>query len=137
MTLKVVGAGVGRTGTMSLKAALEQLLGGRCYHMMEVFGRLETDVPVWRAAFAGQPVDWEALFADYTCAVDWPAAGCWREISAAFPDAPVVLSTRSSPEAWWTSASQTIFESMGKPPPDPNMAEWYAMAMEMLARFGG
>jgi hypothetical protein len=53
MTMRVVGAGVGRTGTLSLKAALEQLLGGRCYHMLETFGRLD-DLPVWEAAALGR-----------------------------------------------------------------------------------
>ena len=73
MTLLVVGAGLGRTGTHSLKLALEELLDAPCYHMMETFGRPD-DVPVWRAAVNGDMPDWEIFLADYVAAVDWPAA---------------------------------------------------------------
>jgi hypothetical protein len=106
--VKVVGAGLGRTGTHSLKLALEQLLGAPCYHMVEVFGRPD-DVAVWQRAINGEPVDWAELFADYEAAVDWPACAFWREISDAFPDAPVLLSTRSNADAWFKSANDTIF----------------------------
>ena len=37
MALKVVGAGFGRTGTLSLKTALERIGFGPCYHMMRSF----------------------------------------------------------------------------------------------------
>jgi len=87
MTLRVVGAGLGRTGTNSLKVALEQLLGAPCYHMMEVFTHPE-HIPDWHAAARGQMPDWHTLFAGYGAAVDWPAAAFWPEISAAFPGAP-------------------------------------------------
>jgi hypothetical protein len=107
MTIQLVGAGLGRTGTMSLKLALERLLGGTCHHMMEVFGHPD-EVPVWHAAMRGEPVDYPQLLAGYTAIVDYPGAAVWRELAAAFPDAPVLLSTRSSAEAWWESASNTI-----------------------------
>ena len=107
MTIHLVGAGLGRTGTMSLKLALERLLGGTCHHMMEVFGHPD-EVPVWHAAMRGEPVDYPELLAGYTAIVDYPGAAVWRELAAAFPDAPVLLSTRSSAEAWWESASNTI-----------------------------
>jgi hypothetical protein len=108
MAIKVVGAGLGRTGTHSLKLALEQLTGGRCYHMMEVFG-LPEHVPLWTAAAEGNPPDWAAMLADFDAIVDWPGGAFWPELSAAFPDAPVLLSVRDS-ESWWKSASATIFE---------------------------
>lgn len=130
MSLRVVGAGVGRTGTTSLKAALERLLGGRCYHMFEVFGRPD-DVAVWDLAAKGQRVDWEALFADFTATVDWPGAACWKEIADAFPDAVVLLSTRSSAEAWWKSAHDTIFGVIASEPPEENSA-WHAMVTDLL-----
>lgn len=130
MTLQVVGAGVGRTGTTSLKAALEQLLGGGCYHMIEVFGHPE-HVPIWRAAAAGEPVDWDALYEGFTAAVDWPAASLWPEISAAFPDALVLLSTRETSEQWWTSADRTIFAMFDHDPP-PEMREWREMFVELM-----
>jgi len=93
MTLRVVGAGLGRTGTHSLKLALEQLLGGPCYHMSETFGRPD-DIPVWHAAANGQMPDWRTFLVDYTAAVDWPACAFWRPLAEEFPDAIVLLSTR-------------------------------------------
>ena len=110
MTLQVVGAGLGRTGTMSLKLALEQLLDGRCYHMMEVFGKPDV-ATTWQRAAEGESPDWSAFLKDYQATVDWPAAAFWREISAAFPDAIVLLSSRDV-DAWWTSASNTIFQAI-------------------------
>jgi Sulfotransferase domain len=108
MTLRVVGAGLGRTGTHSLKNALEQLFGGPCYHMIEVFGRPD-DIPVWHRAMDGEMPDWSTFLADYDTAVDWPVSAFWREISAANPDAVILLSTRKDADAWWTSATNTIF----------------------------
>lgn len=108
MSLRVIGAGLGRTGTMSLKAALERLLGGPCYHMIEVFPR-PAHFGLWTAAAHGEPVDWHALFDGFQAAVDWPASAFWKQISETFPEAIILLSTRSSAEAWWKSASETIF----------------------------
>jgi hypothetical protein len=108
--LKVVGAGVGRTGTHSLKVALEQLLGGTCHHMIEVFNHPE-EVPIWTDAIDGRPVDWDALMKAYTAQVDWPGASFWPELSKANPDALVVLSTRD-PDLWFKSCSNTIFGGM-------------------------
>ena len=122
-----MGAGLGRTGTLSLKMALEQLVGGSCYHMLEVFAHPD-HVAMWHGATRGEPVDWDELFADYTTAVDWPAAAFWRELSAAYPDAPVVLSTRDS-ESWWRSADQTIYEVFrGEHDADD---PWFAMISEL------
>ena len=133
MPLRAVGAGLGRTGTHSLKLALERLLGGPCYHMSELFGR-PADTPVWHAAVRGEPVDWPALFAGYAAAVDWPAAAFWRELHAANPDAVVVLSLRRSPEAWWQSMERTIVSTLSRPVPADD-AEWVArraMTLDML-----
>ena len=129
MTIQLVGAGLGRTGTMSLKLALERLLGGTCHHMMEVFGHPE-EVPVWHAAMIGEPVDFGELLAGYTAIVDYPGAAVWRELAAAFPDAPVLLSTRSSAEAWWESASSTILALR----PDEQNPDGRRMIEAMFAR---
>src|SRR5579884_4290855 len=112
--LRVIGAGIGRTGTHSLKLALERLLGGRCYHMVEVFQRPE-HIPVWAAAAKGEPVDYRRLLDGYVAAVDWPSAAFWPELAAAFPDAVIVLSSRDA-DGWWRSASRTIFEAMRRGP---------------------
>jgi hypothetical protein len=110
MSLKVVGAGVGRTGTESLKIALERLLGGPCYHMLEVLGHPDF-LGSWAAIGRGETPDWDAVFDGYVAAVDWPAAAFWPELSEKYPDALVLLSTRESAEVWWRSASATIFGS--------------------------
>ena len=129
MTLRVVGAGLGRTATHSLQLALQQLLGDPCYHMIEVFEHPK-HVPVWHAAVRGEPVDWDALFSGYVAAVDWPVAAFWSEISAANPDAVVLLSVRDA-AAWWQSADQTIWEASRREPP-PELAGWHEMVIDML-----
>jgi hypothetical protein len=116
MTLQVVGAGLGRTGTNSLKLALERLLGGPCYHMIEVFGHAD-HIPLWAAAVEGELPDWDALFTGFVAAVDWPVAAFWRELADAYPDAPVLLSVRDA-DAWWTSANDTIFQVLRREPPE-------------------
>ena len=128
MTIQLVGAGLGRTGTLSLKLALERLLGGTCHHMMEVFGHPD-EVPSWHAAMLGEPVDFRALLADYNAIVDYPGAAVWRELAAAFPDAPVLLSTRSSADEWWQSGSNTILAVR----PDQEDSDGRRMIDEMFA----
>ncbi len=116
MSLKVVGAGVGRTGTHSLKIALEQLLGGPCHHMVEILGD-PAQAAGWIDAIEGRPVDWTTMPAGYVSLVDWPGCSFWPELSAANPDALVLLSVRD-PESWYRSASNTIFQSFDKVPPE-------------------
>ena len=131
MDLQVVGAGLGRTGTHSLKLALEQLLGGPCYHMVEVMAHPE-HIAIWQRAVEGDPPDWNALFDGYRATVDWPAAAFWRELSSANPDAIVLLSQRDT-EGWWQSASHTIFEvTRHVPPGEPMVAAQMTMARTML-----
>ena len=108
MGLRVVGVGLGRTGTNSLKLALERLLDGRCHHMIEVFAD-DRQFPMWQAAAAGGEADWDAIYEGFVATVDWPGAAFWRELVAAYPDAVVLLSQRESAEAWWESARRTIF----------------------------
>ena len=130
--LRVVGAGLPRTATRSLKDALELLLGGRCYHMAEVFQHLE-DVPTWSAATQGDDVDWTSFPPDSVAAVDWPASVFWRELSAAHPDAVIVLSTRERAAKWWESADETIFPVL-REPVQPEHEEWKQMVLGLLAR---
>ena len=135
MTLEVVGAGLGRTGTNSLKLALEELLGGPCYHMYELMQR-PGDMPAWEAAVTGSPVDWAGLFAGYRAAVDWPAASFWQEIWEASPGAVVLLSSRDSAQAWWASMEQTIVRALSEevPPDEPEWARRRAMNLAVMAR---
>ena len=131
MTIQLIGAGLGRTGTLSLKLALEQLLGGTCHHMMEV-GAHPDEIPVWDDAMHGRPVDWHGLLDGYTAIVDYPGAAVWRELADAFPNAPILLSTRSSAQTWYDSASATIFVSSRQPPTDDQDWRHKAMIAKML-----
>jgi hypothetical protein len=114
MALRVVGVGLGRTGTNSLKVALEQLLDGPCYHMFELIAHPQR-VPLWEQAVRGEDVDWHAVFDGYAATVDWPGCAFWRDIVAANPDAPVLLSIRDSAETWWASMENTIVPALKGP----------------------
>jgi hypothetical protein len=116
MALKVVGAGFGRTGTLSLKTALEKLGFGPCYHMMEVFPRPD-HIAMWHRLAFENSIDWDLVFQGFQATVDWPAARWWREIAAHFPDAKVLLSVRD-PEAWYKSMIETIYQPMKSPVPE-------------------
>ena len=125
MSLQVIGAGVGRTGTYSLKLALERLGFGPTHHMEEVIKDMDRHVPGWHRAAEGE-ADWEALYEGYNSAVDWPTASFWRELSEAYPDAKFVISNRSA-ESWYESFSETIHKLLqgadqAPPPTQPLLA---------------
>ena len=107
MPIQVIGAGLGRTGTLSLKSALEELGFSKCYHMIEVFAHME-DARTWDAASRGEPVDWDRLFAGYQATVDWPGCSFYRELLRQYPEAKVILTVRD-PGRWYDSARQTIY----------------------------
>jgi Sulfotransferase domain len=111
MTLEVIGAGFGRTGTMSLKVALEELGFGPCYHMSEVFEHPE-HIELWRAATQGKPVDWERIFGEYRATVDWPGCTFYNELLERNPNAKVILTVRD-PQRWYESAYNTIYRMTG------------------------
>ena len=104
--LRVIGAGFGRTGTMSLKFALETLGFGRCYHFTEMLksrhGRR------WLEISEGAAPDWDSLFAGYQSTTDWPAASFYRELADAYPDSKVILTVRD-PDDWYRSVTTTIY----------------------------
>lgn len=107
MTLKVIGAGLGRTGTLSLKFALEHLGFGPCYHMTEVFAGARRNIPLWLDAVSGKP-DWDTVFAGYASTTDYPACSYWRELAEYYPHAKVILTVRDA-DSWFDSVSATIF----------------------------
>ena len=106
MTLKIIGSGFGRTGTMSTKLALEQLGFGPCHHMLEVMQN-PAQLAHWSAIAAHRPVDWESVFAGYTSQVDWPGAAVWQQTTKAFPEAKVIHTERPERD-WWFSFNSTI-----------------------------
>jgi hypothetical protein len=110
MTLKVIGAGFGRTGTLSLKLALEELGLGPCYHMIEVNAHPEHDA-LWLALARGEASDWRPMLQGYASTVDWPTTYIWKDLAAANPQAKIILTLRDA-EAWYASATVTIFARM-------------------------
>jgi len=107
MPLKVIGAGLGRTATFSLKFALEHLGLGPCYHMSEVFAGARRNVPLWLEVVKGRP-DWDAIFDGYQSTTDYPACSYWQELTEYYPNAKVVLTVRDA-DSWFDSVSETIF----------------------------
>jgi len=132
MALKIIGAGFGRTGTLSVYTALNQL-GFPCYHMFEVLENKEnkSHLDFWRKVANAEPGtqhDWTQVFSKYTAAVDNPACCVWRELLAAYPDAKVVLTTHPrGAEAWYESTMDTIYftETM-----------WQFKVLELATTFG-
>ena len=110
MVLSVIGAGFGRTGTESMKLALEALGKGPCHHMKEVLASSE-QIALWRSAAQGDLPEWEEAFAGYNSAVDWPTAYFWRELSEYYPDAKVLLTVRRA-DSWYESMTNTIFKTL-------------------------
>jgi len=135
MSVNVIGAGVGRTGTYSLKLALNRLGVGPCHHMEEVLHQMPVQVPLWADAAADRP-DWKRIYAGYNSAVDWPTACFFRELSAAYPSAKFVLTERE-PERWADSFGATIYTLLaGRDQAPPEMRAWLQMAGDVIARTG-
>lgn len=134
MTLRVLGAGLGRTGTLSLKLALEQLGIGVCYHMTEI-PRHPEHAALWLAAERGESVDWNEIFDRYSAAVDWPACVFWRELLAAYPEARVILTVRDS-TTWYASFRETILPRIENLPPltSPAIRSLYDLGRELILR---
>src|ERR1700679_4035785 len=125
MALKIVGSGLGRTGTKSLQTALTQLGFGPCHHMVEVFAHPES-MNDWIDAAEGRP-DWAKIFAGYQSVVDYPGAAFWRQLTAHYPDAKVLHTVRDA-DKWFDSTQATIFN------PDSNAA---ALGDDLRSRFFG
>lgn len=130
--LEVIGAGFGRTGTLSLKVALERLGFGPCHHMLALFENPD-GIRLWRKAARGESVDWDEVYRGYRSTVDWPGARFWCELAEHYPAAKVILSTRD-PERWYDSALGTIHRAAmdDSPPASPVLAEMRAMAREVV-----
>lgn len=121
MTLQVVGAGLGRTGTLSLKTALEMLGFAPCHHMLEVRSHPE-QVPFWLRAAKGEAVNWDDMFGAYKASVDWPSCHFYKQLAAHYPNAKVILSRRD-PAKWYDSMCETIFPAIERAAKDPARPE--------------
>lgn len=132
MALKVIGTGLGRTGTLSLKLALEQLGLGPCHHMVEVLMHPESTA-LWVAAGAGSP-DWDAIFDGYQAMVDYPGCRFWRQLMDYYPHAKLIHSLRD-PAEWFESTQATIFKSgSGALRPPESMKDFFDI---LMSDFGG
>jgi hypothetical protein len=135
MTTSIIGAGVGRTGTYSLKLALNRLGLGPCHHMEEVLHKMPVQVPLWSAAADGEP-DWGRIYDGYASAVDWPTAGFFRELLAEYPSAKFILTERD-PVRWADSFGATIYTLLaGRDEAPPEMRDWLDMARRVIAKTG-
>lgn len=112
MTLRVLGVGFGRTGTESLKMAVEILGYGPCHHMKVVLSDPDQEA-LWRRVVDGAEITWEEAYAGYNSAVDFPTCYFWREVAAHYPKAPLILTVRSS-ESWYASMTKSIFPILEK-----------------------
>jgi hypothetical protein len=133
VALTVIGAGFGRTGTLSLKAALEELGLGPCYHMQEAIQHPD-HAPIWTSAARGERVDWDRIFGGYHSTVDWPGAAFYEQLMQAYPDARVILTVRD-PDRWYDSARSTIY-GIGRAAASP-FFRLVAIAFPPLRRFLG
>lgn len=115
---QIIGAGFGRTGTTSLRAALEHLGYSPCYHMDE-YNRRPDHETLWRRAIEEGDTDWEQLLGGYRAAVDWPVCSFWHRLAEVFPDARVVLTVRD-PDGWYESMQRTVVPvtRLGRAVPD-------------------
>lgn len=138
MTLKVIGAGLGRTGTLSLKLALEHIGFGPCYHMSEMLSQIRSHLPLWIESAKGNP-QWDTIFANYQSTTDYPGCMFWRELVAKYPDAKVILSTRDA-ERWFESGSATVFSAPHRAmfEGNPMMAEFFQLTVfgDLESRLG-
>ena len=125
--MQVIGAGFGRTGTLSLKQALEELGFGPCYHMQEV-GRRPSHVRLWLDYAETGNARWDELFESFESGVDYPVANVWAELADHYPDARVILTVRD-PERWWESTNSTIYGFRTA------FAPWFLAAVPYLDRF--
>ncbi len=106
--MDIIGAGFGRTGTLSLKKALEILGFGPCYHMQVLLMRPWHWLFWWRVA-REKPVNWVRFFRKYRTTVDWPASRYAEELASLYPEAKLILTVRD-PEAWYDSTCRTLYK---------------------------
>jgi hypothetical protein len=132
--MRLIGAGLPRTGTTSLRVALERLLDGPVYHMA-ILVENPGHVAAWHRALDGDPEQILTVLDDYTAAIAWPAAAVWRELAEHWPQAPVVLSRRNSAEEWWHSMNETVL-TRARGPRD-TLEPWQQLFVRLLRDLTG
>jgi hypothetical protein len=131
--MRVMNVGIGRTGTQSVKAALELLGLGPCYNMEDAWGQ-PGHLEIWESAFDGQAVDWEALLGDYGSGVDFPICSFWEELVEAFPEASIILTVRDA-HRWFDSYQATLRAAQKREmPPIPLVGRWQQLGIRSVER---
>lgn len=128
--VRLIGAGMWRTGTVSLKAAIEQLTGQPCHHMTEVIQHPATAARWLQAVHTGRG-DWTSLLEGYSATLDWPSMAFWKQLSEFYPDAKILLSTRE-PEDWWQSIKQTVL--LSAPTKQTAHTPWEMLIVELFEK---
>jgi len=145
MAMRVIGAGLPRTGTLTQKVAIEMLGLGPCYHWVDVLADLRR-VEQWGRALDGEG-PWEEIFAGFHSTVDWPGGYFYRELMQAYPEAKVLLSVREG-AAWERSFRETIWDmchgesllrllSSARAQVDPQWRDYLALVDRMFWGPGG
>lgn len=135
MAINIIGVGVGRTGTYTLKLAINQLGFGPCHHMEEVLKNMDVQVSLWSEALKGN-ANWSSIYDGFNSAVDWPTAGFYRELIKEYPTAKFILTERS-PESWADSFGSTIYKLVeGRDKAPEKMHNWLKMANEVITKTG-
>lgn len=135
MELKVIGFGLGRTGTYSLKTALEQLQLGPCHHMERVAQNMPVQLPLWNDVL-NNPINFEAVYEGMQSAVDWPTAAFYKELYKNYPNAKFILTHRSK-ESWAESFGSTIYKLLAdrENAPAP-VQQWLNMVVKVIEKTG-
>lgn len=135
--LDVIGAGFGRTGTLSLKVALELLGFGPCHHMDEL-ARSTDQRRLWAKVVQDGAADWDAVYRGYRATVDWPGTRFWRQLTGHFSDAKVILTVRD-PQQWYESVEDTIYRMVSASATDPLLTEMQEVVRRVVwdGEFGG
>ncbi len=132
MPLQVIGAGLGRTGTMSLKLALEHLGFGPCFHMVEIFRQPQL-AKLWESVAKGKSANWERIFKGYVSTVDWPSCNFYGALAESYPAAKIILTVRD-PHEWFESTQKTIFADLDELLDDQSNA-WARMMKLVIKDF--
>lgn len=135
MAISIIGVGVGRTGTYSLRMGINQLGFGPCHHMEEVLKNMDVQVPLWSEALQGN-ANWSSIYKGFESAVDWPTAGFFRDLIKEYPKAKFILTERN-PENWADSFGSTIYKLIeGKDKAPEKMRDWLEMANAVITKTG-
>ncbi len=133
--MKIIGTGVGRTGTYSLRLAINALGFGPCHHMEVVVHNMDPQVKLWSNAIDDNP-DWTSIYKGFTSAVDWPTACFYRELLKEYPNAKFILTERD-PGNWADSFGSTIYKLLAGIDQAPDhMKDWLTMCIGVINKTG-